>query len=80
MGYPDGQIIRTGDLVTIDGTHSGTVVGCVEEGAYLPPHTADQWGYLGTGVLIDTSFGGVVHYLDEESLAFEPVVLLKRVV
>jgi hypothetical protein len=80
MRYPDGQLIRVGDLVTIDESYSGTVVGCVEDGSYLFPHTAGEWEYLGRGVLIDTSFGGIVHYPDEDALASEPVVLRKRVV
>ncbi|TLZ53868.1 MAG: hypothetical protein E6K22_06695 [Gammaproteobacteria bacterium] len=78
MRYSDGQVVCVGDVVTIDQKHQGTVVGCIEEGQYLPPHSKEQWGYLGRGVMIDTSFGGLVYYADEEALESEPVVLAKR--
>ena len=78
MHYRDGQRICVGDIVAIGRSHTGTVVGCIEEALYLPPHTAEQWGYLDHGVLIDTSFGGVVHYPDQNSLASETMMLVKR--
>lgn len=78
MRYPDGQRVCVGDAVAVGRSHTGTVVGCIEEALYLPPHTAEQWGFLGRGVLIDTSFGGVVHYPDQESLASETIVLKRR--
>jgi hypothetical protein len=78
MRYPDGQDVRVGDVVTIDQNHHGMVVGCVGDGCYLPPQTKEQWGHLGKGILIDTNFGGLVHYPDEAALASEPVVLVKR--
>lgn len=78
MHYRNGQSIRVGDAVAIGPSHTGTVVGCIEEALYLPPHTAEQWGYLRHGVLIDTSFGGVVHYPDQDSLASESMILVKR--
>jgi hypothetical protein len=78
MRYRDGQPICVGDVVAIDRNHTGTVVGCIEEALYLPPHTTEQWGFLAHGVLIDTSFGGVVHYPDEGSMASETIVLVRR--
>ncbi len=78
MVYRDGQRMCLGDVVTIDRTHHGTVVACIEDGIYLPPHSKEQWGYLGRGVMIDTSFGGLVHYPDQKSLDTESVVLVRR--
>lgn len=78
MHYSDGQRICVGDLVAMGHGHTGTVVGCVEEALYVPPHTAEQWGFLKPGVLIDTSFGGVVHYPDQDALASETMGLAKR--
>ena len=78
MRYPDGQVVRVGDAVIIDVQYQGTVVGCIEEGSYLTPESKEQWGFLQGGVLIDTSFGGIVHYPDENALASEPVVLASR--
>lgn len=78
MLYRDGQAIHVGDVVRIDVRHQGTVVGCIEDGVYLQPHTKEQWTHLHQGVLIDTSFGGVVHYPDETALESDQVELVKR--
>jgi hypothetical protein len=65
-------------VVTIDVRHEGTVVGCIEDGIYLHPHTKEQWTHLRQGVLIDTSFGGLVHYPDEAALESDSVILRER--
>ena len=78
MRYHDGQPIHVGDVVTIDVRHQGTVVGCIEDGIYLHPHSKEQWTHLREGVLIDTSFGGLVHYPDEAALGEDQVALLRR--
>jgi len=78
MRYHDGQPIHVGDVVTVDVRHQGTVVACIEDGIYLHPHTKEQWTHLRQGVLIDTSFGGLVHYPDEDALASDQVGLLRR--
>lgn len=78
MRYHDGQPLHVGDVVTIDVRHEGTVVGCIEDGTYLHPHTQEQWTYLREGVLIDTSFGGLVHYPNEAALELDQVKLLRR--
>jgi len=54
------------------------VVACVAEGLYLPPHSAEQWGYLQTGAMIDTDFGGLVHYPAESDLTDDGVELMQR--
>jgi len=78
MRYHDGQPIHVGDVVTIDVRHEGTVVACIEDGIYLHPHTKEQWTHLSKGVLIDTSFGGLVHYPDQDALASNQVELVRR--
>ena len=78
MRYHDGQAIHVGDVVKIDLWHEGTVVGCIEDGIYLQPHTREQWTHLKDGVLIDTGACGVVHYPDETALRTDKVELLKR--
>ena len=78
MRYHDDQPIHVGDVVTIDVRHQGTVVGCIEDGIYLHPHTKEQWTHLSHGVLIDTSFSGVVHYPDQAALEEDRVKLLRR--
>ena len=78
MRYHDGQAIHVGDVVKIDLWHEGTVVGCIEDGIYLQPHTREQWTHLENGVLIDSSSCGLRHYPDEAALASDSVALLKR--
>ena len=62
MRYRDGQQVRAGDVVTLYGKHRGTVVGCITTAEYVAPHAHEQWGYLGDGVMVDTDFGGLVHF------------------
>jgi hypothetical protein len=76
--YVSGQDVLPGDAVQIDTRHRGKVVACIAEDKYLPPHSAEQWGYLNAGVLIDTDFGGLVHYPGESDLADDRVELLER--
>jgi hypothetical protein len=65
-------------VVTIDVRHEGLVVACIEDGIFLQPHTKEQWTHLHEGVLIDTSFAGLVHYPDQAALADDQVELLRR--
>ncbi len=78
MFYRDGQKIRIGDLAAIDSVYRGTVVGCVETRTFLPPLKGEEWEDLRTGVVINTDFGGLVHYPDSESIARDRIELLRR--
>ena len=78
MRYHDGEPIHVGDVVTIDVRHEGIVVACIEDGIFLHPHTQEQWTHLHDGVLIDTVFGGVVHYADQGALEADHVRLAQR--
>jgi hypothetical protein len=78
MRYHDGQPIHVGDVVTIDVRHEGLVVACIEDGIFLHPQTKEQWTHLHDGVLIDTSFGGLIHYRDPDQLKDDQVELLRR--
>jgi hypothetical protein len=78
MRYPDGQELRVGDIVQFGTDHTGTIVVDVDSRTSIPPHSTEQWAYLGAGIVIDTSFGGLVHYLDESSLKQENISLVRR--
>jgi methylaspartate ammonia-lyase len=71
--YADGSEIEPGDLVQIDTRHRGTVIASMDTSRYLPGH--DLWAYLGVGIMIDTDFGGLVHYTPDST---EQLVLLSR--
>ena len=60
MNYGDGLLIEPGDLVVLDGSAQGQVVASIDTGKHLPGH--DGWAYLREGIMVDTDFGGLVHY------------------
>ncbi len=73
MRYTDGQLIAPGDTVQIDGQYRGRVIACMDTNSYLPG--AEDWAYLATGIMVDTDFGGLVHYTDAHS---DELVLIAR--
>ncbi len=78
MRYRTGQEVRVGDVVRINEKHSGTVVWCAGAESDSTSVHPSEWDYLRVGVMIDTSFGGLVHYADERALVSEGVVLAHR--
>jgi hypothetical protein len=64
MTYSDGNESAIGDAVLIGGQYRGLVVACIDAGTALPGH--EDWGYLKFGIMVDTDFGGLVHYADIE--------------
>jgi hypothetical protein len=60
MRYMDGNEAMVGDVVAIDTKYRGVVVACMDRGEYLPGR--EQWAYLKEGIMVDTDFGGLVHY------------------
>ena len=77
MKYRNGKKVEVGDHVYIDEKYKGVVVANIESGTYSNEFRKDQWGYLKSGVLIDTDFAGVVHY-EEESINTDEVKLNHR--
>ena len=62
MKYTDGNEARLGDIVAIDGKYRGVVVACIDRGEYSPEYPREQWSYLAVGIIVNTDFGGLVHY------------------
>lgn len=62
MQYRSGEPIEVGDIVLLEGQARGVVVGLMDQAAYAAPYTAAEWGYLGTGVLIESDDAGLTHY------------------
>jgi len=75
MRYADGNIARLRDLIAIDTKYRGLVVACIDSDEYSEEYPRDQWSYLLKGIMVDTDFGGLVHYQDEE---VEHIVLIER--
>lgn len=78
MKYGYSNLMRVGDVVSIGANGKGIVVVCIDSDEYSPQHPRDQLGYLGRGVMIDTGFGGLVHYPDQTSVDREHIELLSR--
>lgn len=62
MRYLDGNEAALGDVIAIGVAHRGRLVCCIDAGPNSP--NFDQWGYLGVGIMVDTDFGGLVHYTE----------------
>ncbi|MFD0740534.1 hypothetical protein ACFQZQ_14715, partial [Lysobacter koreensis] len=73
MKYADGTDIEPGDVVQIDWIYRGRVIASMDTGKYLPGE--EQWAYLAQGIMVDTDFGGLVHYTPE---ATDDLVLIDR--
>ncbi len=77
MKYTDGNHARVGDRVIIANKYKGVVVANMDDHEYSSEHPKEQWSYLKQGVMIDTDFGGLVHY-QQESLVGEIIELENR--
>ena len=74
MRYADGNDAKLGDTVAIDEKYRGLVVADIDGGKFSE-RFKEGWSYLKTGILVDTDFGGLVHYPNNEH---EHIVLLAR--
>jgi hypothetical protein len=75
MRYADANEAALGDVVLIDGKRRGVVVAVIDTGCFSERFPSEQWAYLGKGILVDTDFGGVVHYPNGED---ESIQLVRR--
>lgn len=75
MLYTDGSEAMLGDKVAISGKYRGVVVASIDRAEYSADYPEAQWAYLEKGVLMETDFGGLVHYEDCEH---EHFALLSR--
>ena len=75
MRYSDGNEAQVGDEVLIGGRYKGKVVASIDANTYSADAPKEQWEYLKNGVLINTDFGGLIHY---SNVAGEHIVLSSR--
>ena len=68
MNYASGEKVRVGDSVCINTQYQGIVVAVIDDGQYSKEYTEEQWSYLKSGLIIDTDFGGIVHYQESDIL------------
>lgn len=73
IAYPDGTEARVGDAVGLaHGAHTGTVTDLIESPADL-----SRWGLDEPGLMIDTSYGGLVFH-PKDTLTCDEVVFVSR--
>lgn len=77
MKYKNGEQVKLRDKVLIDGKYHGDVVADMDGAEYSEEESEEKWGYLGSGVIINADFGGLVHY-KQESLESDEIELLTR--
>lgn len=75
MRYADSNEAQQGDVVAIDDKYRGVVVAVIDTASYSERFPSEQWSYLGRGIVVDTDFGGIVHYPSGED---EHIVLVRR--
>lgn len=73
----NGTQVEIGDKVLISGMYQGLVVVDIDGQRYSADYPKEQWGYLKVGVIINTDFGGLVHY-EQNSVASEKIELVSR--
>jgi len=75
LRYADNNEAKVGDHVAIDVKYKGVVVANLDAGEFSERCPEAHWRHLGTGVVIDTDFGGLVHYQNGTD---ESIVLVRR--
>ena len=62
MLYSDGHEAKLGDRLKIGALGQGVVVACFDRAEYSKSYPKEEWEYLAEGVLVETSFAGLIHY------------------
>lgn len=62
MKLTDGTSIKLGDRVKLNDGEVGTVVCSIDTHEFSESYPAEQWAYLGKGVLVEFPRYGVIHY------------------
>jgi hypothetical protein len=67
MKYSNGEEIKLGDIVQVNGNDPGVVVGVIDTGEFSKGYPAEDWAYLNKGTLILTQGAGLIHYPEPDS-------------
>jgi hypothetical protein len=73
--YPDGTVVRVGDAVLL---HHRTYTGVIRQIVDLPQDVV-SWNTEEPGLMIDTSYGGLVFH-PKGSLTDDEIVFVSRAV
>ena len=72
MKYADGRDVAVGDRVKLWQDQCGTVVCSIDKKNFTAEFPESEWGYLGSGVVVQTDTGGLFHYKEADE-DFEPI-------
>jgi hypothetical protein len=73
--YPDGSEVRVGDSISLHHrAYTGTVQHVIDSATDL-----ESWNLEEAGLMVDTSYGGLV-FLPKHSLTEDEIVFVSRVV
>jgi hypothetical protein len=61
MNYRDGRKIRLGDHVRLQNKEVGVVIFSIDTDEYSVEYPKCDWSYLGSGVMVRTSKGALIH-------------------
>jgi hypothetical protein len=77
MHYPSGEDPRAGDQVALDGGHGprGVVVVVIGHPEGVRGYPAEEWEYLGKGLMVEVEGMGLVHYEEPND---DDLVLVRR--
>jgi hypothetical protein len=75
MKYNDGRPVAVGDRVKLGGKLRGVVVCSIDSKEFSPDFPEGDWGYLESGVIIQTTTGDIFHYTEPD----EDFALIKSV-
>ena len=62
MKYPDGTDAHVGDRVRVSNGDTGVIVFSVDTNEYTAEYPKEDWAYLGSGVMVQTDIGALVHF------------------
>lgn len=66
MKYDTGDQVCLGDTIQLWKDATGVVVCSFDTDEYSRGFSKNEWGYLGTGVLIDSKEAGLLHLREPE--------------
>lgn len=66
MKYENGDQVCLWDRVQFSGREKGIVVFSIDDDQYNIRFPKEHWSYLQSGVMFDTTFGGLVHYSESD--------------
>jgi len=67
MKYPNGDIVKVGDIVELWPGCKGTVMCSIDAGQYTNEFQEADWSYLKQGVLVRSDQAGLIHYIEPET-------------